>query len=58
MGMVLSFFKVKKKFHYSGEFAIYLQAIPFLADYINDDVYYGSSYEKQIFIEQKIKLYC
>jgi Ser/Thr protein kinase RdoA (MazF antagonist) len=37
----------KKYFHYAGEFAIYMQALRFLTDYINDDVYYGSSYAKQ-----------
>jgi Ser/Thr protein kinase RdoA (MazF antagonist) len=43
----------KKHFHYAGEFAIYMQAVRFLTDYINDDVYYGSSYEKQNFNRAK-----
>ncbi|MDB5232470.1 MAG: aminoglycoside phosphotransferase [Chitinophagaceae bacterium] len=34
----------KKHFFYAGEFAIYMQAIRFLTDYLNDDVYYGSKY--------------
>jgi hypothetical protein len=34
----------KKYFFYSGRLMIYMQALRFLADYINDDVYYGSSY--------------
>jgi Ser/Thr protein kinase RdoA (MazF antagonist) len=32
-------------FVYSGEFMIYMQAVRFLADYFNNDVYYGSKYE-------------
>jgi Ser/Thr protein kinase RdoA (MazF antagonist) len=34
----------KKYFFDSGRLMIYMQAIRFLADYINDDVYYGASY--------------
>ena len=37
----------KKHFHYAGEFAIYMQAFRFLTDYINNDEYYGITYEKQ-----------
>ncbi len=32
---------------YSGLFLIFMQAIRFLADYFNRDVYYGARYEKQ-----------
>jgi Ser/Thr protein kinase RdoA (MazF antagonist) len=46
-------FKEKKYFHYAGEFAIYMQAVRFLTDYINDDVYYGANYEKQNFNRAK-----
>jgi Phosphotransferase enzyme family len=35
----------KEHFVYAGKFMIYMQAIRFLTDYINDDVYYGSKYE-------------
>lgn len=35
----------KKYFVYAGEFMIYMQAIRFLTDHINDDIYYGSKYE-------------
>ncbi len=35
---------------YSGLFLIYMQAIRFLADYFNDDVYYGARYEDQNFV--------
>jgi len=31
-------------FIYSGLFIIYMQALRFLADYLNDDVYYGATY--------------
>jgi Ser/Thr protein kinase RdoA (MazF antagonist) len=43
----------KEYFHYAGEFAIYMQVLRFLTDYINDDVYYGASYEKQNFNRAK-----
>ncbi len=36
----------KKYFFYSGTFMIYMQAIRFLTDYLNDDVYYGAKYPK------------
>lgn len=35
----------KSYFVYAGKFMIYMQAIRFLTDYINDDVYYGAKYE-------------
>ncbi len=35
-----------KLFVYAGKFMIYMQAIRFLTDYINDDVYYGARYPK------------
>jgi hypothetical protein len=31
-------------FVYAGKFVIYMQAIRFLTDYLNDDVYYGTKY--------------
>ena len=34
----------KHYFFYAGTFMIYMQAIRFLTDYINDDKYYGSKY--------------
>jgi len=43
MGVALT--KAEKDlFIYSGEFIIYMQAIRFLTDYLNDDVYYGARY--------------
>lgn len=35
---------------YSGLFLIYMQAIRFLTDYFNRDVYYGASYQDQNFV--------
>jgi Ser/Thr protein kinase RdoA (MazF antagonist) len=34
---------------YSGQFLIYMQAIRFLTDYINNDIYYGARYEEHNF---------
>jgi Ser/Thr protein kinase RdoA (MazF antagonist) len=30
---------------YSGQFMIYMQALRFITDYLNDDIYYGADYE-------------
>ena len=35
---------------YSGQFLIYMQAIRFLADYFNRDIYYGARYPDQNFV--------
>jgi Ser/Thr protein kinase RdoA (MazF antagonist) len=37
-------------FVYAGKFMIYMQAIRFLTDYINNDVYYGSKYDGHNFV--------
>ncbi len=34
----------KKHFFYAGKFIIYMQAIRFLTDYLNNDEYYGTKY--------------
>jgi thiamine kinase-like enzyme len=34
----------KTHFFYAGTFIIYMQALRFLTDYLNDDVYYGERY--------------
>jgi Ser/Thr protein kinase RdoA (MazF antagonist) len=34
---------------FAGEFLIYMQALRFLTDYLNDDIYYGISYEMNNF---------
>lgn len=35
----------KQHFVYSGAFLIYMQALRFLTDHINNDIYYGAKYE-------------
>ncbi len=40
----------KELIFYSGLFLIYMQAIRFLADYFNNDSYYGARYEDQNFV--------
>ena len=37
--------KEKKHFVYAGIFMIYMQALRFLTDHLNDDIYYGAKYE-------------
>ncbi len=37
-------------FVYAGKFMIYMQAIRFLTDYINNDMYYGAKYEEHNFV--------
>jgi Ser/Thr protein kinase RdoA (MazF antagonist) len=36
----------KKYFFYAGTFMIYMQALRFLTDYLNDDIYYGAKYPR------------
>lgn len=43
----------KAHFVYAGKFMIYMQALRFLTDYINNDVYYGSKYEGHNFMRAK-----
>lgn len=40
----------KRHFIYSGKFMIYMQALRFLADHLNNDVYYGARYKGQNFV--------
>ncbi len=35
---------------YAGKFMVYMQALRFLTDHLNNDIYYGSKYEGQNFI--------
>ena len=35
----------KKYFTFAGRFMIYMQALRFLTDHLNNDVYYGARYE-------------
>jgi thiamine kinase-like enzyme len=40
----------KNYFVYGGKFLIYMQALRFLTDYFNNDVYYGAKYPEQNFV--------
>lgn len=40
----------KTHFVYAGKFMIYMQALRFLTDHLNNDVYYGAKYEGHNFI--------
>ena len=46
----------KKYIHYSGLIMIYMQAIRFLADYLNGDVYYKTTYPEQNYDRAKNQL--
>lgn len=46
-----------KSFVYSGKFMTYMQAVRFLADYLCNDVYYGSKYEGHNLMRAKNQLY-
>lgn len=43
----------KAHFVYAGKFMIYMQALRFLTDYLNNDVYYGSKYDGHNFMRAK-----
>ena len=40
----------KEYFLYAGKFMIYMQALRFLTDHLNDDIYYGAKYEGHNFV--------
>jgi Ser/Thr protein kinase RdoA (MazF antagonist) len=46
----------KKYFFYAGTFMIYMQALRFLTDYLNDDIYYGAKYPRHNFTRAKNQL--
>lgn len=48
--------KEKKAFLYAGKFMIYMQALRFLTDHLNNDVYYGAKYEGHNFVRGKNQL--
>ena len=43
----------KEHFVYAGQFMIYMQALRFLTDHLNDDVYYGARYEGHNFVRAR-----
>ena len=49
--------KEKELIPYAGEFMIFMQAIRFLADFLNGDVYYGIRYEMNNFDRTKNQLH-
>ncbi len=49
MGAELS--EVEKNYlHFAGKFMIYMQALRFLTDHLNDDIYYGAKYKGHNFV--------
>ena len=46
----------KRYFVYAGKFMIYMQALRFLTDYLNNDVYYGSKYPGHNFVRASNQL--
>jgi len=46
----------RKLFVFAGKFMIYMQAIRFLTDYLNNDIYYGAKYEEHNFIRANNQL--
>ncbi len=43
----------KQYFVFAGKFAIYMQALRFLTDYLNDDIYYNIKYKEQNLVRSK-----
>ncbi len=43
----------KQYFFYSGTFMIYMQALRFITDHLNNDVYYGARYDGHNFVRGK-----
>ena len=40
----------RQAFFYAGEFMLYMQALRFITDYLNNDIYYGRRYEDHNFV--------
>ena len=49
MGNILTSFELAH-FEFAGEFMIYMQALRFLTDHLNRDVYYGAKYNGQNYV--------
>jgi hypothetical protein len=52
MGGELSEVEIRH-FVYGGMFMIYMQALRFLTDYLNNDIYYGAAYEGHNYLRAK-----
>jgi hypothetical protein len=48
--------KEKDYFFYSGKFMIYMQALRFLSDHLENDIYYGAKYEGHNFVRTQNQL--
>ncbi|MFT3901755.1 MAG: phosphotransferase [Niabella sp.] len=46
----------KERFFYAGQYMIYMQALRFLTDHLNDDVYYGAKYPNHNLIRAQNQL--
>ncbi|WP_240410053.1 phosphotransferase enzyme family protein [Flavisolibacter nicotianae] len=46
----------KRHFFFAGQFMIYMQALRFLTDHLNDDAYYGARYEGHNLVRAKNQL--
>ncbi|MDO3644733.1 phosphotransferase enzyme family protein [Mucilaginibacter sp. L3T2-6] len=55
MGSVLSS-REKELFIYAGKFMIYMQAVRFLADYLNGDIYYTTNYPEHNLVRARNQL--
>lgn len=44
-------------FGYAGQFMAYMQALRFITDYLNDDVYYGARYPEHNFVRARNQLF-
>jgi hypothetical protein len=49
MGSSLTSFE-KEHFEFAGQFMIYMQALRFLTDHLNQDIYYGAKYNGQNYV--------
>ena len=47
----------KGNFGYAGKFMIYMQALRFITDYLNDDIYYGAKYEQHNYVRACNQIY-
>ena len=43
----------KDSFFFAGKFLTYMQALRFLTDYINNDIYYGAKYPEHNLVRAK-----
>jgi thiamine kinase-like enzyme len=56
MRQILTPFEVQH-FVYAGKFMVYMQALRFLTDHLNNDIYYGSAYEGHNLIRAQNQIY-